>query len=83
MNGFEKIEIYGFRRLRSVQVEMRPLTVIIGANGVGKTSFLEIFSLLSESAKGQLQSKISEFGGLSDILTRDNAESLRVARSVY
>ncbi|MCT7990988.1 AAA family ATPase [Laspinema olomoucense] len=83
MNGFEKIEIYGFRRLRSVQVEMRPLTVIIGANGVGKTSFLEMFSLLSESAKGQLQSKISEFGGLGDILTRDQADSFRVVPSVF
>ncbi|MBO0347674.1 AAA family ATPase [Phormidium pseudopriestleyi FRX01] len=83
MNGFEKIEIYGFRRLHAIQVEMRPLTVIIGANGVGKTSFLETFSLLSESAKGQLQSKISELGGISDILTRDRADNLRVARSVF
>ncbi len=83
MKSFEEIEIYGFRRLRSVKVEIRPLTVIIGANGVGKTSFLEMFSLLSESAKGQLQSKISEFGGLGDILRRDQAESLRVVRSVF
>lgn len=83
MNSFEKIEIYGFRRLHSLQVEMRPLTVIIGANGVGKTSFLETFSLLAESAKGQLQSKLSELGGLSDIVTRDQAESLRVGGSVF
>lgn len=82
MNGFERMEIYGFRRLGEVKIRLQPLNVIIGANGVGKTSFLEIFSLLSESAKGQLQSKVSEFGGLNDILTRDKANILRVYSSV-
>lgn len=76
MNSFEHITIEGYRRLFSVQVEMRPLTVMIGANGVGKTAFLEIFSLLAASAKGQLQPKISELGGLSEMMTRDKADSL-------
>ena len=63
----------------SVELEMRPLTVAIGANGVGKTSFLEIFSLLAASAKGQLQSKISELSGLSEIITRDRANKLSIS----
>ncbi len=78
MNSFEHITIEGYRRLFSVQVEMRPLTVMIGANGVGKTSFLEIFSLLAASAKGQLQSRISELGGLSDIVTRGKADQVSI-----
>lgn len=60
MKTFERINIEGYRRLYSVQVDMRPLTVMISANGVGKTSLLEIFLLLAASAKGQLESKISE-----------------------
>lgn len=78
MNSFEHITIEGYRRLFSVQVGMRPLTVMIGANGVGKTSFLEIFSLLAASAKGQLQSRISELGGLSDIVTRGKADQVSI-----
>lgn len=82
MNSFEHITIEGYRRLFSVQVEMRPLTVMIGANGVGKTSFLEIFSLLAASAKGQLQSKISELGGLSDMVTRGKVDRMSIALSM-
>jgi predicted ATPase len=82
MNTFEQITIEGFRRLFSASVDMRPLTVMIGANGVGKTSFLEIFSLLAESAKGQLQSKLSELSGLNQMVTRDKADSVAIALSM-
>ncbi|KYC35738.1 ABC transporter ATP-binding protein [Scytonema hofmannii PCC 7110] len=76
MSSFQEITIEGYRRLYNVHVEMRPLTVMIGANGVGKTSLLEIFLLLAASAKGQLELKISELSGLSEIMTRDKADSL-------
>lgn len=45
MNLFENIHIKGYRRLYDVPIKMRPLTVMIGANGVGKTSLLTILSL--------------------------------------
>jgi len=80
MNSFEHITIEGYRRLFSVQVEMRPLTVMIGANSVGKTSFLDVFSLLAASAKGELLDTIK--GGLSDILTRNKADSLAISLSM-
>ncbi|NER36914.1 MAG: AAA family ATPase [Oscillatoria sp. SIO1A7] len=79
---FNRITIEGYRRLLSVKLQMRPLTVAIGANGVGKTSFLEIFSLLAASAKGQLQSKISELSGLSEVITRDRANSLSISLGI-
>lgn len=82
MNTFEHLKIDGFRRLFSAEVEMRPLTVMIGANGVGKSSFLEIFSLLAASAKGQLQSKISELGGLSQMVTLNRADSMSISLSM-
>jgi predicted ATPase len=76
MNRFENIHIRGYRRLLDLQLDMRPLTVIIGANGSGKTSFLEVWSLLAASCLGQLSTKISELGGLADIITRDKATRL-------
>jgi predicted ATPase len=78
-SSFEHISIQGYRRLLSVSLEMRPLAVLIGANGVGKTSLLEVFSLLAASAKGQLDSKISDYGGLSEVITRDKAQTLEIA----
>ncbi|MEG4228530.1 AAA family ATPase [Microcoleus sp. N9_B2] len=82
MNAFDSLKIEGFRRFFSAEVEMRPLTVMIGANGVGKSSFLEIFSLLAASANGQLQSKISELGGLTQMVTLDRADSVSISLSM-
>ncbi|NEP44422.1 MAG: AAA family ATPase [Okeania sp. SIO2H7] len=79
MHKFERISIQGFRCLLAVELEMRPLSVIIGANGAGKTSFLDVFSLLADSAKDKLGSKISEFGGLNDIITSGKADSLAIS----
>ncbi|MBR8834745.1 MAG: AAA family ATPase [Stigonema ocellatum SAG 48.90 = DSM 106950] len=82
MSRFQHIGIEGYRRLYNVQVEMRPLTVMIGANGVGKTSLLEIFLLLAASARMHLESKISELSGLSEIMTRDTADSIAFSLSM-
>jgi len=73
---FEKIDIKGYRRLLSVELEMRPLNVVIGQNGIGKTSILEIFSLLASSASGRLRDTISKSGGINDILTCGKADEL-------
>jgi predicted ATPase len=79
MCALNRISIGGFRRLASVRdVELRPLTVLIGVNGVGKSSFLDTFSLLAASASGQLNQKLSDLGGLGSVLTRGLAKELSI-----
>jgi predicted ATPase len=70
MNKISRLKIDGFRRLHAIDLPIRPLMVLIGANGVGKTSLLDALSLLSASAAGGLSAKLSEFGGLPSIATR-------------
>ncbi len=72
---FNRLGIRQFRRLREVEVEVRPLTVLIGANGAGKTSFLDVWALLAESAAGRLQEYLSARGGLAEVLTRAKADA--------
>ena len=76
MYKINHIKINGFRRLRQLDLPVRPLMVLIGANGVGKTSVLDAFALLSASASGALNSALSQLGGLSSLLTRDKSEQL-------
>lgn len=76
MYKLKKIKISGFRRLLAVDLEIRPFMVLIGANGVGKTSFLDALGFLSASASGALNNTLSQFGGISNILTRGKAEEL-------
>ncbi len=82
ISRFTDLSIHGFRRLLDVQLPLRPLSVMIGANGTGKTSVLDVFSLLAKSAQGKLSESISEFSGLSSILTYDRAEELRLGISM-
>ncbi|MBU6385877.1 MAG: AAA family ATPase [Planctomycetes bacterium] len=69
MYPFEKIHIRGFRRLANVSLSLRPLNVLIGANGSGKTSLLDCLSLLAASASGNLVEAVSELGGYSALRT--------------
>ncbi len=73
---FGQLSIQGFRRLTDVRLSLRPLSVMIGANGTGKTSVLDVLSLLASSAQGKLSSSISDLSGLANILTYDKAEEL-------
>lgn len=82
MSKFEKISIKGFRRLRDVELEMRDLVVMIGANGSGKTSLLDAMSVLSASAIGKLHDGLQSKGGLNEILTRGRAQELEIELSI-
>ena len=73
---FGQVSIHGFRRLSDVTLSLRPLSVMIGANGTGKTSVLDVLSLLASSAQGRLTSSLSELAGLANVLTYDRAEEL-------
>ncbi len=69
--GFSRLSVSGYRRLGSMDVALRPLNVLIGANGVGKSSFLDVVGLLAGSAEGMLQTTITDLGGMTSLLTAD------------
>lgn len=77
MHKIRRIEIGGFRRLVNLDVRVRPMMVLIGANGAGKTSVLDALSLLSASASGQLGASLSRMGGLASLVTRGVEQDLR------
>ena len=84
MNTFESISVKGFRRLQDIDIdlEMRNLIVMIGANGSGKTSFLDVLSVLAASASGNLHNILQLKGGLNEILTRGKARDIKIAVSM-
>ena len=82
MNRFENISVRGFRRLQNIELDMRNLIVMIGANGAGKTSFLDVLSILAASASGNLQNLLQLKGGLNEILTRGKVQELEIEISM-
>jgi predicted ATPase len=65
MDRLENISVRGFRRFQQIDLEMRGLVVMIGANGAGKTSFLDMLSILAASANGKLKETLQSKGGLN------------------
>lgn len=64
MSYFDELRVQGFRRLHDVTLKLKPLNVMIGANGSGKTSLLDVFTILSAAANGNLAKTISDIGGI-------------------
>lgn len=82
MSKFERISIKGYRRLQQIDLEMRDIVVMIGANGSGKTSFLDAMSMLAASASGKLHESLQSKGGLNEILTRGRSRELEISLSM-
>lgn len=76
MTRIEQVRIQGYRRLRDVTVQVRPLTVLIGANGSGKTSYLEAWTLLAGACWLKLADNLTKFGGIASVLTKDRTDGL-------
>jgi predicted ATPase len=64
-----RLAVAGFKSLRSVEVTLRPLNVLIGANGSGKSNFVGIFGLLGELVNSRLQVYLGRQGGADAVLT--------------
>ena len=65
-----RTKIAGYRSLVDVDFEVRPLTVLIGPNGSGKTSLLDTFTLLRSGAQGELSQALTQRGGTNATLPR-------------
>lgn len=66
-----KIHIEGFRSLRDIELELTPLTVLVGPNQAGKSSILDALDLLARGCRGQLYDAIvRRRGGLQRIAWR-------------
>ena len=64
----KKIILKGFKSIRELELELRPLNVLIGPNGVGKSNFIGAFKLLNEMVEGNFQNTIARSGGAGTFL---------------
>ena len=62
MSKLNSIRIEGFRSIKEMTLELRPLNVLIGANGAGKSNLIAFFKLVNELMGGRLQHHIGATG---------------------
>jgi predicted ATPase len=69
MAKLEYITIKGFKSIASVErLQIRPINILIGANGSGKSNFIEAFSFLREFSEGRLKKYVARAGGANKVL---------------
>jgi hypothetical protein len=67
--GFEWITIEGFKSILSIQeLPLRGINILVGANGSGKSNFLEAFVFLGAAEAGQNDSYVKYHGGAERLL---------------
>jgi len=60
----KELTIEGFKSIRKLEsFELRNLNILIGANGAGKSNFVEVFRLLHSIADDQLDAYVAKAGG--------------------
>ena len=49
------IEIKGFKSIKELKLEMKPINILIGSNGAGKSNFVSFFKLINAIFNQRLQ----------------------------
>lgn len=67
--AIKKLSISGFKSIRELKdFELRDLNVVIGANGAGKSNFVQVFRMLMAMSQKNFQKFILERGGADSFL---------------
>ncbi len=69
MTQIQKLTVKGYKSIKVLEdFELRPLNVLIGANGAGKSNFISLFKFLHAMYKQPLQLYVQKQGGIDAFL---------------
>ncbi len=64
----DRITIEGFKSFDSIELSLGRLSLLVGPNGAGKSNFIQVFELLGEIIRGELELSVGRSGGASTLL---------------
>ena len=63
------LEIKGFKSIQNVELkDVSPFMVLAGANGTGKSNFVDALAFLSKVIDMGVSKAVSEFGGVNNLI---------------
>ncbi len=65
-----RVQIKNFRNLADVDVHLGPLTVLVGRNGAGKSTFLDALRFVRDALKNGFDTTVSQSGGIEAVRRR-------------
>ena len=64
----KRLHLKGYKSFREINIELRPINILIGANGAGKSNFISLFKMLQQMVSEKLELYVERQGGASAIL---------------
>jgi len=84
MSGVRSLTVIGYKSIRDLQdFKLNDLNVLIGANGAGKSNFINLFRLLNEMYEQQLQLYVQKQGGPDALLHFGRSTTERLHAEFY
>lgn len=68
MDKIKEITIEGYKSIKSMDLKLKELNVLVGVNGAGKSNLVSFFKMLNEMMGGRLQEYIAASGRAQSIL---------------
>jgi predicted ATPase len=76
----QELWVEGYRSIRSLRLSLTPVTVVVGANGSGKTNLYRALRLLTAAAEGTLARSLADEGGMPSVLWAGSRKKSAPAR---
>ena len=73
-----KLHIEGYKSIKNQNIELRPINILIGGNGTGKTNFISTFNLLRSIFEGNLQNYVSKKGSTNNLLYMGKKQTTKI-----
>lgn len=67
-----RVVLKNFRSIESCEVSLGPLVLLVGANGAGKSNFLDALRLMSDGLTSSLDHALRERGGIQEVRRRSS-----------
>lgn len=68
----KRVLLRNYKSIAACDVRLGPLTYLVGANGAGKSNFLDALHLVRDALSGSLDNALNERGGLSEVRRRSS-----------
>ncbi len=76
------IEIKGYKSIKSAKLRLKPINILIGANGSGKSNFISFFEFLNRVFDKKLTTYVGLNGGMDKILHKGSKITDRISVDV-
>lgn len=78
-----RIHISGYKSIKHLDIDLRPINILLGANGVGKSNFISLFSLIRNIYNQNLQNYIHTKGGADSLLYFGRKHTDHISAVIY